>query len=141
MKYLILIFSIIFSSLTPSLGGISYGTTSALSYPTEKNVKKKGKTSKKKFFKKKRKPNKLDSKGKVRWLMVVGIIGAIIALAFVVIGLWFAISVGFLSTWFIFMFSFFGSIAITSFILASIYSKNVGVRGTGRGRNQGKATY
>lgn len=141
MKYLILIVSLLIGNLNLSFAGVSYGTASELSHPVEKNVKKKQQRVKKRFFKKKRKPNSVNSKGKVVWLMVVGVIFSIIALGFLLVGIWFAIFGGFASTWFISVFAFFASIAIVSFILASIYSKNVGVRKTGRGPNEGKATY
>ena len=141
MKYLILILSLLIGSLNPSFAGVSYVTSSELSPPVEKNIKKQQKRVKRKLFKKKRKPNSVGSKGRVTWLMIGGVICAVIALFFLVIGLWFAIFGGFVSSWFVSAFAIFGGLAITSFILASVYSKNVGVRGNSRGQNEGKATY
>lgn len=141
MKYLILITSIIIGSLNLSFAAISYGTAPELAPPVEKNVKKKKPHIKKRLFKKKRKPNKTDSKGKVTWLIIAGIICAITALIFTLIAIWTYVSTGFIFGWFLGVVVFFGALAITSFILASVYTKNVGVRGTQRGRNQGKATY
>jgi len=132
MKHLILIISILIGSISPSFGRVSYGIAPSI----ENNIKKKQRGVKRGLFKQKRKPNKTDSKSKVTWLMIAGIICTAISLVFVLLMILFYISTGLIGG-----LLFFGGLAIISFILASIYSKNVGVRGGRGGQNQGKATY
>jgi len=141
MKYLILIMTLLIGNLNLSFAGVSYEAPSELSPPVEKNIKKKQKRVKRKLFRQKRKPNKITSKGRVTWLMIGGIICAIVALIFVAITIWFLLSAGFVFDFLIGVIAFFAALAIISFIMASVYSKNVGVREEKGGQNEGKASY
>lgn len=141
MRYLILILSILIFNLNPAFAAVSYNTNLNTTPPIERGFKNKQKRNKKRFLKNKRKPNKSTSKGKVTWLMIAGIICAVTALIFLLMGIGIFIGTGYLYLWFLGVFGFFGALAISSFILAVIYSKNVGVRGGRGGQNQGKATY
>lgn len=141
MKYLILIISLLIGNLNPSFAGRSYISASEIAPPVEKNVKKKQKRVKRMLFKKKRKPNRVSSKGKVTWLIIAGVICAIAAVAFAVIAVLTFISTGLVFDWFIGVVCFFTALTIISFVMAAIYTKNVGVRKSGDGKNEGKATY
>ncbi|CAA6829258.1 MAG: Unknown protein [uncultured Aureispira sp.] len=141
MKYLILTLSLLIGSLNPSFAGVSYVTSSELSPPVEKTIKKKQKRVKRKLFKQKRKPNKVRSKGRVTLLMIAGVGCAILSLIFLAITIFFFISTGLVFDVLIALTVFFAVLTIISFIMASVYSKNVGVRGEQGGQNGGKATY
>jgi hypothetical protein len=154
MKFLCLIFIIVFTSIVPSFAGISsYSSSVELSpppvekvKPVEKNKKKKKRFNKKNKFKKhlQKHPNKIHSKKKVITLYIAGFICLTVNIAAWVITAiyFFAFAAIIVAEAFFYLGLFFAVLAITSFILASIYSKNRGVRSKKKkGSNKGKATY
>lgn len=140
MKYLILIISFLITSLSPSLAAVSYHSIEQPP-PLEKVQKKK--RLRKRLYKKRKHPQKTAGDAKVVWSIIIGCLFATLSLASWIAAIWIFVLWGSVSGALVVLGFIFAGLAIPLFILASIYSKNRGIRDKKKrwGKNEGKATY